>query len=309
MAACAATGERRRLLAGLAAGVAGTTVASLLSGCALHTDADHNGATAPSSGPLAHPARVAWVLSSGGPRGFVHVGVLKGLEELQCKPDVIVGASVGALVAVLCGSGWSAKHIETLALELQPWQLARVAMSGNEKLSGSALADFVRDRVRERLPEPLLERLAVPVVCVAQRLNDGAVVGLNRGDVGLAVQAASAITGQFVPVRIHGQRHADADHSMPLPVRLARSLGATRVLAVDASAHEDQAPPGTDRWRAGDLRKRALTQPDAALADVLLHPQFGYYVSLSQEFRQRAIEAGYRATLAAGAAIRALHAA
>jgi NTE family protein len=309
MAPHATAGGRRQLMGRLVAGVVGATLGGLGSGCAVNTDADHNGPDAPATVPLTSPPRTAWVFSSGGPRGFVHVGVLKALEELQCKPDVIVGASVGALVAVLCGSGWSAKKIETLALELQPWQLARVALSGNEKLSGGALADFVRDRVREQLPEPLLERLSPPVVCVAQRLSDGAVVGFNRGDVGLAVQAASAINGQFVPVRIRGQRHADADHSMPLPVRLARSLGATRVLAVDASAHEDQAPPGTDRYRAGDLRKRALTQPDAALADVLLHPQFGYYVSLSQEFRQRAIEAGYRATLAAGAAIKALHAA
>jgi NTE family protein len=305
MKAAAPWHGRRAALQAAAWGLLATTVG----GCALSTDIDHDGPTAPSSGPLPQTPRVAWVLSSGGPRGFVHVGVLKGLEELQCKPDVIIGASVGSLVAVLCGSGCSARQIESLALDLQPWQLARVAMTGNERLSGSALADFVRDQVRERVPEPLLERLHTPVVCVAQRLSDGVVIGFNRGDVGLAVQAASAIPGQFVPVRIRGQRHADADPSMPLPVRLARSLGATRVLAVDASAHEDQAPPGSERWRAGDLRKRALTRPDAALADVLLHPQFGYYVSLSREFRERAIEAGYRSTLAARKAIQALHAA
>ena len=39
--------------------------------------------------------------------------------------------------------------------------------------------------------------------------------------------------------------------------------GARRVLAVDVSAHEDKAPPGTERWREADLRKRALTLPDA----------------------------------------------
>jgi NTE family protein len=308
MASSATSAGRRRVLGGAAASLVGAAFTGLGSGCAVNTDADHSGPDAPASGALAQPPRTAWVFSSGGPRGFVHVGVLKGLEELQCKPDLIVGASVGALVAVLCGSGLSAVQIETLALDLQPWQLARVAaVSGTEKLSGSALADYVREQVRERLPEPLLERLRVPVVCVAQRMSDGTVIGFNRGDVGLAVQAASAITGQFVPVRINGQRHTDADQSMPLPVRLARALGAVRVLAVDASAHEDKAPAGTDRYRAGDLRKRALTQPDAALADVLLHPEFGYYVSLSREFRQRAIESGYRATLAAGAAIRALH--
>jgi NTE family protein len=138
---------------------------------------------------------------------------------------------------------------------------------------------------------------------------DGAVVGFNRGDAGVAVQAAAAIEGQFTPVRIRGQRHVDADLHVPLPVRIARQLGATRVLAVDASAHENQAPPGAERYRSGDLRKRAATRPDAEAADVLLHPQFGYWVSLSQEFRQRAIDAGYRETMAQAGRIKALHAA
>ena len=65
---------------------------------------------------------------------------------------------------------------------------------------------------------------------------------------------------------------------------------------------------GTERWRPGDLRKRALTQPDATLADVLLHPEFGYYTGFSREYRERCIAAGHRETLAAAGALRALHA-
>ncbi len=288
--------QRRRLLGG-----AGALV--LASGCTINPDADHAGPDAPSSGPLPSVPRIAWVFSSGGPRGFVHVGVLKALHELALAPDLIVGASIGAVVGLLCAAGMPAPEIVALALDLQPTRLARLALTGNEPLSGAAVRELVRERVRERL----LERLPTPMVCVAQRLADGAVVGFNRGDAGLAVQAAAAIVGQFTPVRIRGQRYADADQRMPLPVRLARALGATRVFAVDASAHEGRAPPGAERYREGDLRKRALTQPDAALADLLLQPDFGYWVSLSREFRERAIEAGYRATLADAPRLRALH--
>ena len=146
------------------------------------------------------------------------------------------------------------------------------------------------------------------MLCAAQRLRDGTVVGFNHGHAGLAVQAACAIEGQFTPVRIRGDLYADADLRMPLPVRLARAAGATRVLAVDASAHEDRAPEGASRYRAGDLRKRALTDPDTRLADVLLHPDVGYWVSLSDDFKRRAIAAGHAATLAAAPALRTLHA-
>ena len=252
--------------------------------------------------------RVAWVFSSGGPRGFVHVGVLKALDELRLKPDLIVGASVGALVGVLYGSGQSALAIESLALSLTPASLARwvVGNGGAERFSGAPLAELVRSQLQTHVGHHLLERLATPVVCVAAT-TDGAVAAFNAGDAGLAVQASAAIEGQFTPVRIRGRRYIDADHHCPLPVRQAQALGAMRVLAVDASAHEDRAPEGSQRFRAGDQRKRSLTKPDADRADVLLHPEFGYWVSFTREFRERAIHAGYRDTLAQAARLRALH--
>lgn len=279
--------------------------AALLGGCSLDPDVDHDGADAPRSGPLPRVPRTAWVFSSGGPRGFVHVGVLKALDELGLVPDLIVGASVGAVVGTLRAAGRPALEIEALALDLQPWRVARVAIGGSARLSGSAIAEMVRERAQAQL----LEKLPIMMVCVVQRLADRNAVGFSHGELGLAVQASSAIEGQFTPVRIHGQRYADADLVQPLPVRLARALGATRVLAVDASAHEDRAPAASTRWRAADLRKRELTQPDALAADVLLHPEFGYYASLSREYRERCIAAGYRDTMAAAERLRALHAA
>ena len=281
-------------------------------GCALDADHDHGGDEAPSSAALPRQPRTAWVFSSGGPRGFVHVGVLKALHELGLAPDLIVGASAGALLGVLRASGMTGPELERLALDLQPLALTRLAGWGREgggRFSGSAVADLVREQLRTRGLSGRLEDLPVMTVCVARAVGLNTPVAFSRGDAGLAVQAASAIPGQFVPVRIRGQLHDDADSLLPLPVRLARQLGATRVLAVDASAHEDRAPAAAQRYRAGDLRKRALTHPDAQAADLLLHPDFGYWVNLSQEFRERAMLAGYRETMAAAARIQALHAA
>jgi NTE family protein len=91
-----------------------------------------------------------------------------------------------------------------------------------------------------------------------------------------------------------------------VPVRLARRLGAERILSVDCSAHEEKAPPEAARFKESDLRKRVLTVADTRESDLNLHPFFGYWVSASEEFRRRAILAGYRATLEQASAIRKL---
>lgn len=281
-----------------------TVAAQALAGCTLNPDKDHNGPNAPRAMPLSKPPRVAWVLSSGGPRGFVHVGVVKAMAELGLKPDLIVGASAGAIVGSLCAAGVSVAELESFALDLQPLSIARWAMGAEERLSGTAVADLVR----ERSPIALLEQMPIAMACVATRQRDGLPVAFTAGDVGLAVQASAAIEGQFAPVRICGERYVDPDWTMPLPVRIAKALGARTVIAVDATAHIDRAPEGAQRYRESDLRKKALVDADGALADLVLKPDFGYWVSLSHEFRERAIGAGYRDTMAQAEALRALYA-
>jgi len=242
---------------------AGVIAAGALAGCDLADGYDHHAHDAPRAGPVAtaggavRAGRTAWVFGSGGPRGFVHVGVLKALEELRLVPDMIVGASVGALVGILHAAGTDARRIEQMALDIQPWQLIRWHPRGEARWSGRPIADLVNDAVADRP----LQALRTPMVCAVQRLRDGEVLGFTQGNAGLAVQAAVAIEGQFAPLTIRGERYADADLRMPLPVRLARALGATHVLAVDASAREDSAPRGAERYRESDLLKRAGIGP------------------------------------------------
>ncbi len=292
-----ATQPTRRRLLGAALG------ASALAGCTFTADADHDGDDAPRMAPLARAPRVAWVLSSGGPRGFTHVGVLRALHEMGLVPDLVVGASVGALVGALRASGLEPPAIEAIALDFQPLSLARVAIGANERLSGAPVAELVRRHAAVQH----LERMPIAMACVACRKRDGHTMAFTAGDVGLAVQASAAIEGQFAPVRIRGETYMDADWHSPLPVRLARTLGARTVIAVDATAHLDRAPSGAERYRDGDVKKKALVDADAAAADLVLKPDFGYWVSLSRDFRERAIAAGYRDTMAKERELRAVH--
>ncbi len=281
-----------------------TSSAALLTGCSFVPDFNHDSDDAPRfDAARALPARMAWVLSSGGPRGFVHVGVLKALEELGCKPDLIVGGSVGALVGALYASGIDAKELERMALELGVMAMARLAMGGEGRFTGTPMAELINSVLGQQPIEKLKTRFAAAVVERSSRTP----MLFNAGNSGIAVQASAAIEGTFTPVRVRGLQYVDADQVAPLPVRLARALGAAKVLAIDASAHEDRAPDSAQRYRVGDLKKRSLTEPDARAADLTLHPDFGYYVSMSREFRERSMRAGYEQTMQQAEQIKALH--
>ena len=299
--------RRNALAKGLTLIASGAGVLS--AGCTISADFDHTDTQAPRYDPaMNRPARVAWVFSSGGPRGFVHVGVLKALEELGLKPDLIVGGSVGALVGALYASGVRAAKLEALALDLGLLEVGRWAVLGEGKFDGAPIAAQVTEQIMTQTGQLSIEKLPIRFAAVAADKLSRKPMVFNAGHAGLAVQASSAIEGMFTPVRIRGVQYIDADLVMPMPVRLARSQGAVKVLAVDASAHEENSPAGSARFREGDLRKRALTRPDTLAADVTLQPDFGYYVNASKEFRLRCINAGYAQTMAKAQVLRALHA-
>jgi NTE family protein len=281
----------------------------LTAGCTISADFDHTDTQAPRYDPaLNRPARVAWVFSSGGPRGFVHIGVIKALEELGLKPDLIVGGSAGALVGALYASGVRAAKLEALALDLGLLEVGRWAVLGEGKFDGAPIAAQVNEQIMAQTGQLSIDKLPIRFAAVAAEKLSRKPIVFNAGQAGLAVQASSAIEGMFTPVRIRGVQYVDADLVMPMPVRLARSMGAVKVLAIDASAHEENSPAGSARFKEGDLRKRALTRPDTLAADVSLQPDFGYYVNTSKEFRLRCINAGYVQTMAKAQVLKALHA-
>ncbi len=269
----------------------------VLPGCSFNADIDHNDVDAPTAAngalPLLPADPLALVLGSGGPRGFAHIGVLKALDELKIKPDLIVGASVGSLVGALYAAGMSGLEIEHIALHIYVTDVLRIAIGARERFSGNAIASWVNRNLGHRP----IEKFGIRFAAVAVRDADHASMAFTQGDSGVAIQASCAIPGTFTPVRIRGQTYIDPDKVAPLPVRLARQLGATRVLSVDVSAHENRAPTGAERFREGDFAKRALIEPDVKSADLNLHPYFGYWVSFTEEFRRRAIDAAFEQTL------------
>lgn len=271
-------------------------LAVFLAGCAGGV-AEFNGPDAPqfaAYSPDWRP-RVALVLGGGGPRGFAQVGVLKVLEANGIEPDLVVGASVGSLIGALYANGLSAAEIEKIALDIDPKRFIGVSSSGFTG-DGNALEAFVREHTNGKPLEGLRRKLAV----TAARREDNAIVVFTRGNTGAAVRASSATPGRFAPVRIRGVEYHDGDEAQPVPIRVARDLGAEIVIAVDVSAYLERTPAeAPESWRVRDRKRTALIQQERPLADVFIHPDLNYYASISEAYRLMCIRRGEDAARAA----------
>ena len=285
-----------RKTSGLVSRVTILALIVFLAGCAGGI-AEFNGPDAPQFAPYPPEKRprLALVLGGGGPRGFAHVGVLKVLEANGIQPDLVVGASVGAMIGALYANGLSAAEIEKIALEIDPKRFIGVSTSGFSG-NGAALENFIREHTNAKPLEGLKRKLAV----TAARRDNNLLTVFTRGNTGAAVRASSATPSQFAPVRIRGVEYHDGDEAQPVPIRAARDLGAALVIAVDVSAYLERTPTtAPEAWRVRDRKRTALIEGERPLADVFIHPDLNYYASISESYRLMCIERGEEAARAA----------
>ena len=283
----------------------GTVLAILMiTGCG--GDDDYRQADAPrfaAPSPDSPRPRLALVLGSGGPRGFAHIGALKVLDAEGIRPDLIVGSSVGAMIGALYASGLSASAIEQTALNLNVLSLIDFsALLAGRPVGGASLARFVNNHVGGRTMEQFPIRFAAIAVSAAS----GKLAVFNLGNAGIAVRASSAIPGRFDPVRILGIDYVDGDEHTPLPIQVARELGAQVVIAVNVSEYMQDTPTGVPQeWITKGWRRARTVDAEAPFADVIIHPNTGYFADVRYEYRVRSIATAEAATRNMLPAIRA----
>ena len=267
---------------------------------------DYRAADAPrfvAPSPQAPKPKVALVLGSGGPRGFAHIGTLKVLEAEGIKPDLIVGASVGAMVGALYASGHSAAEIEQLALNLNMLTLIDFsALLNGRRIGGASITRFVNNHVDGRT----IEQFPTQFAAISVNMANGKLSVFNCGNAGIAVRASSAIPGNFDPVRILGVDYIDGDEHTPLPVRVARELGAQVVIAINVSEYMADTPTGVPQeWVTKGWRRARAVDAEVPFADVIIHPNTGYFTGVSYDYRVHSIATAEAATRKMLPAIRA----
>lgn len=173
---------------------------------------------------------VGLALGSGSARGWSHLGVIRALEQAGIRPDLVCGTSIGALV----GAAYAAGELE----RLEQWVLGLgfkdvVAFLDVSLSSGLFKGERMMDFFRRYFKDRPIEELAMPFAAVATSLRTGAEVWLRQGSTLDAVRASIALPGFFAPTLREGSILVDGGLVNPVPVSLARAMGAEVVIAVD----------------------------------------------------------------------------
>ncbi len=177
--------------------------------------------------------RIGIALGSGSARGWAHIGVLRALAREGIEPQIISGCSVGAFVGAVAAAGDLDKlgtWVETLG-----WQrvvgLLDMGLRGGLIKGDKLIAFFERNFVDRDFTA-----LARSFGCVATDLQSGHEIWLREGSVSAAVRASIALPGLMAPIWQDGRLLVDGGLVNPVPVSLARAMGADIVIAVDLNS-------------------------------------------------------------------------
>jgi NTE family protein len=174
---------------------------------------------------------IGLALGGGSARGWAHIGILKKLDAMGIRPKVVVGTSIGSVV----GGSWAAGKLPEL--ESFARSISKRSMLGmmDLRIMGSGLisGDRLRKQLEERFQGGLIEELPVKFAAIATELKTGHEIWLTRGIITDAMRASYALPGIFVPVQVGGRWLIDGAISNPVPVSVARALGAEMIIAVN----------------------------------------------------------------------------
>jgi NTE family protein len=185
-------------------------------------------------------AKTAFVLAGGGSLGAVQVGMLKALTRAGIMPELVVGASVGAINGAYFAAqpdGGGVERLERIWSRLRRTDIFPLSpLHGLLAILGKrdhlVTPAPLRSLVESELPCDNLENARIPCYVVATDVLDGTEVAIATGPLATALLASAAIPAVFPHVTLDGRHLMDGAVANNTPISTALKLGATRVIVL-----------------------------------------------------------------------------
>lgn len=176
--------------------------------------------------------KIGLALGCGSARGMAHIGVLKVLERHRISVDIVSGTSMGAFIGGAYASGADVGVLEKVALTVD-WKMTAMMFRPTVSHAGLVSGERIKRFLEDGLGNPNIEDLPRPFACVATDILTGEEIVMDRGPLIEAIRASISIPTFFIPVHSKHRFLADGGVVNPVPVDLARRMGADIVIGVN----------------------------------------------------------------------------
>jgi NTE family protein len=224
-----------------------------------------------------NPVKRALVLSGGAARGAFQVGVLRCLEQLGWRWDLVCGSSIGAIHAVALGVGHGSAHLErlwrtALPRRMESFQAAKLLRRFFSSADPFSISDAgsVRRILEHEIDFHLLYKAETSVCIAAVDLKTSKTVYFTNREITVDHVMASAAAPVFYPWRMAGGRpYFDGGLMATTPILPALQSGAAQIFVVLLSpvTAVDQNPPRSLRKTVETAFELMLAGPFQAALD------------------------------------------
>ena len=178
---------------------------------------------------------VGLVLGVGVGYGFCHLGVLKVIEEENIPIDIIVGSSIGALIASLWAVGKSSGEILEIMREFREpkhiWGLIDITFPRLGFIKGNKLYRFLK----KHLGSKTFYDVKLPLIIIASNVHKKEPKILDKGLLVDAIMASCSMPGVFAPFKFKEEVLFDGGVTYPLPTEPLMQLGVKKIIAVNVT--------------------------------------------------------------------------
>jgi len=273
---------------------------------------------------------VGLVLGIGVAYGFCHIGILKVIEEEGIPIDMIVGSSMGALIASLWATGKSSSEILQITREFREpkhiWGLVDFTFPRFGFIKGDKLYRFLKRHFQDKT----FYDVKLPLKIIASDVRRKEPRILDKGLLAEAIMASCSMPGVFAPFKFKDDVLFDGGVTYPLPTEALLKTGVKKIIAVNVTpSREDilrqfaklktevaEVPPAGVKARWFNLGARLknifkaniidiifssvevlqseVARREGELADIVLHPDtqglFWLELHKAEEFARRGEE-------------------
>jgi len=175
--------------------------------------------------------KVALALGSGGARGLAHIGVIEELENQGFEISSVSGCSIGSLIGGFYAMGKLKEYADWVCSlkKKDVYSLMDVTLSQSGLLKG----ERVFDKMKELIPDMLIEEMNIPVSIVATDIMNHREVLFMSGSFYKAARASIAIPAIITPYTTGDKIIVDGGLLNPVPVNHVKRTDGDILIAVN----------------------------------------------------------------------------